>query len=98
MQLIETLEPVDFKNYLKQFDNTICGRHPIAVFLNVYFDFSSNLTLNKCIIFYQFQLVKYLNGKTNYDLKFVRYSQSSKCKNRRDSSVSYASASCITKS
>ena len=36
MQLIETLEPVDFKNYLKQYDNTICGRHPIAVFLNVY--------------------------------------------------------------
>lgn len=74
MQLIETLEPVDFKNYLKQYDNTICGRHPIAVFLN---------------------LVKFLNGKNKYGLKFVDYSQSSKCRNRRDSSVSYASASCV---
>jgi predicted class III extradiol MEMO1 family dioxygenase len=35
MDLIETLEPVDFKNYLKEFDNTICGRHPISVLLNV---------------------------------------------------------------
>ena len=35
MDLIETLEPVDFRNYLKEYDNTICGRHPISVFLNV---------------------------------------------------------------
>jgi MEMO1 family protein len=35
MQLIETLEPVDFKDYLKKYDNTICGNHPISVFLNV---------------------------------------------------------------
>ena len=37
MQLIESLDPVEFKNYLKQFDNNICGRHPISVFLNVSF-------------------------------------------------------------
>lgn len=35
MTLIESLEPVDFKKYLKDFDNTICGNHPISVFLNV---------------------------------------------------------------
>ena len=35
MELIENLDPVDFKNYLKQYDNTICGNHPISVFLNV---------------------------------------------------------------
>jgi predicted class III extradiol MEMO1 family dioxygenase len=47
MQLIETLEPVDFKNYLKQYDNTICGRHPIAVFLNVHdLSFLKNYTNN----------------------------------------------------
>jgi predicted class III extradiol MEMO1 family dioxygenase len=40
-------------------------------------------------------MVKFLNGKQNFNLKFVDYSQSSKCRNRRDSSVSYASASCI---
>jgi len=74
MALIETLEPVDFKNYLKQFENTICGNHPISVFLN---------------------LIKSLNPKPNMSLKFVDYSQSNKCKNRRDSSVSYASATLV---
>lgn len=39
MDLIETLEPVDFKNYLKQYENTICGNHPISVFLNVNYFF-----------------------------------------------------------
>lgn len=29
---------------------------------------------------------------TKFDLSFVRYAQSSKCKNDKDSSVSYASA------
>lgn len=75
MDIIETLEPVDFKNYLNKYDNTICGRHPISVLLN---------------------LVSYLKGKQNYDLKFTHYSQSSKCKNKRDSSVSYASASLVS--
>ena len=35
MELIEKLEPVDFKNYLREYDNTICGNHPISVLLNV---------------------------------------------------------------
>lgn len=76
MDLIETLEPTDFKNYLRKYENTICGRHPISVLLNI---------------------VKYLRNKkhSNFSLKFVDYSQSSKCKRKQDSSVSYASASLI---
>jgi len=37
MDLIENLNPVNFKNYLNATGNTICGRHPISVLLNVIF-------------------------------------------------------------
>lgn len=33
MDCIEDLNPTAFSDYLKKFDNTICGRHPIAVLL-----------------------------------------------------------------
>lgn len=35
MDIIETGDPDAFKQYLLQTDNTICGRHPISVFLHV---------------------------------------------------------------
>lgn len=34
MQIIESLDPVNFYQYLKTYRNTICGRHPISVMLN----------------------------------------------------------------
>merc|ERR1712172_350300 len=35
MTLIERHDPQAFTQYLRDFENTICGRHPIAVLLNV---------------------------------------------------------------
>jgi len=35
MDLIENLDAPGFANYLKKYGNTICGRHPIGVFLNM---------------------------------------------------------------
>ncbi|KAK1549993.1 hypothetical protein Q3G72_012041 [Acer saccharum] len=35
MDLIETGDPDAFKQYLLEYDNTICGRHPISVFLHM---------------------------------------------------------------
>lgn len=35
MDIIETLNPATFTEYLKKFGNTICGRHPIGVLLQV---------------------------------------------------------------
>lgn len=35
MDIIETGDPDAFKRYLLDTDNTICGRHPISVFLHV---------------------------------------------------------------
>ncbi|XP_013406636.1 protein MEMO1-like [Lingula anatina] len=34
MDLIESLNPMAFAEYLRKFGNTICGRHPIGVLLN----------------------------------------------------------------
>lgn len=34
MDLIEKMDPEGFANYLRDFQNTICGRHPIGVLLN----------------------------------------------------------------
>jgi predicted class III extradiol MEMO1 family dioxygenase len=35
MDIIETLNPSAFTDYLRKYGNTICGRHPIGVLLNV---------------------------------------------------------------
>lgn len=35
MELIEKLDPEPFSTYLRKYSNTICGRHPIGVFLQV---------------------------------------------------------------
>ncbi|KAI4374576.1 hypothetical protein MLD38_012557 [Melastoma candidum] len=35
MDIIETGDPDAFKRYLMEYDNTICGRHPISVFLHM---------------------------------------------------------------
>jgi len=35
MNIIERMDPAGFTHYLKQYGNTICGRHPIGVFLNM---------------------------------------------------------------
>ena len=35
MDAIEKLDPACFAEYLKNSKNTICGRHPIGVLLNV---------------------------------------------------------------
>ena len=35
MDIIERLDPASFTDYLKKYGNTICGRHPIGVLLQV---------------------------------------------------------------
>ncbi|MBA0835899.1 hypothetical protein Goarm_008149 [Gossypium armourianum] len=35
MDIIETGDADAFKEYLSEYDNTICGRHPISVFLHM---------------------------------------------------------------
>lgn len=36
MNIIENLNPTEFTKYLNKYGNTICGRHPIGILLQVY--------------------------------------------------------------
>ncbi|RVW53898.1 Protein MEMO1 [Vitis vinifera] len=46
MDIIETGDPDAFKRYLLEFDNTICGRHPISVFLHMLRNCSTKIKIN----------------------------------------------------
>lgn len=46
MDIIETGDAEAFKRYLQEFDNTICGRHPISVFLHMLKNCSTNISIN----------------------------------------------------
>ncbi|KAI8547418.1 hypothetical protein RHMOL_Rhmol07G0194100 [Rhododendron molle] len=45
MDIIETGDPEAFKHYLSEYDNTICGRHPISVFLHMLKNSSTKLKI-----------------------------------------------------
>lgn len=75
MDIIEILSPSHFTDYLRKYNNTICGRYPIGVMLNA---------------------VKVLQQQGyNMSFKFLKYAQSSQCRDMSDSSVSYASGSLV---
>ncbi|XP_062117609.1 uncharacterized protein LOC133831362 [Humulus lupulus] len=46
MDIIETRDPDAFTNYLLEYDNTICGRHPISVFLHMLRGCSTKIKIN----------------------------------------------------
>ncbi|KAI3973922.1 hypothetical protein MKX01_030498 [Papaver californicum] len=46
MDIIESGDPEAFKNYLSEFENTICGRHPISVFLHMVRNCSTKIKIN----------------------------------------------------
>nr|XP_015834515.1 PREDICTED: protein MEMO1-like isoform X2 [Tribolium castaneum] len=89
MNTIENLNPTEFSDYLKQYGNTICGRHVIGILLHVKQNGSQPLVL---INF--FQMVQNLIEETDQrpKLKFLKYAQSNQCVSMSDSSVSYAAA------
>ncbi|PIA42251.1 hypothetical protein AQUCO_02000012v1 [Aquilegia coerulea] len=46
MEIIETGDADAFKQYLTEFENTICGRHPISVFLHMLRNSSTKIKIN----------------------------------------------------
>lgn len=46
MDIIETGNAEAFKQYLSEFENTICGRHPISVFLHMLRNSDMNIKIN----------------------------------------------------
>jgi len=71
MEAIATLDPPVFTDYLKDTQNTICGRNPICVMLQAAEHF------------------RQMNNH-NHEMRFLKYSQSNKCRSANESSVSYA--------
>ncbi|VDI72254.1 MEMO1 family protein [Mytilus galloprovincialis] len=55
MDIIESLNPAQFTDYLKQYHNTICGRYPIGVLLNAVHTITKNGNGHKM----SFKFVKY---------------------------------------
>lgn len=87
MAAVESLDPSKFESYQQEFSNTICGRHPIAVLMNV----GCVICGWDCAYHGHLQAAAALMAEdANFRLSFVAYSQSSKCFKRSDSSVSYA--------
>jgi len=96
MTLIEGMDPIAFSTYLRKHKNTICGRNPILLLLEVretppiffvraHLTHAAPRTLSQTI-----QKLAPETGRGR--LEFVHYAQSSACKVPSDSSVSYASA------
>ncbi|THH06097.1 hypothetical protein EW145_g4321 [Phellinidium pouzarii] len=71
----------EFTAYLGRTKNTICGRHPIGVLLGALSALEGDGVDRSTD-----------NNMRKVTMKWVRYEQSSKCRNINDSSVSYASA------
>lgn len=95
MDIIETLNPSAFVEYLKRYNNTICGRHPIGVMLQVKKTYHKSEMYNP-LFFKNLQSVQALQSQGyRMSFKFLKYAQSSQCFNMSDSSVSYASGSLI---
>ena len=104
MEIIETLDHEGFTTYLKKYSNTICGRHPIGVFLGLYLNLRKNMSFFKNFELYILINSFFFSGAVNalrthgpngfsMQLKFRNYDQSNQCSGMRDSSVSYAAAS-----
>ncbi|KAF3936537.1 hypothetical protein ABW19_dt0200741 [Dactylella cylindrospora] len=81
---IETGSHDAFAGYLKETKNTVCGRHPIGVIM---------AGLEEVVKRRKEKGIEIGDGVGKF--KFVRYEQSSRCKELRDSSVSYASAFAV---
>jgi predicted class III extradiol MEMO1 family dioxygenase len=53
MEIIETGDPDAFKQYLQEYENTICGRHPISVLLHVSGSFFDDSTVTFYLVSFE---------------------------------------------
>lgn len=79
MKAIKDLKLESFTAYLRNYGNTICGRHPIGVLIGALEHLHSQGISGQV--------------KNKYSIKFLNYLQSSRCSHMYDSSVSYVAAS-----
>ena len=55
MKIIENLDGTEFQNYLSSTGNTICGRHPITLFLSI---------IEKTNLKYHLKFIKYAQSSS----------------------------------
>ena len=78
MDIIERLDAPGFTSYLKQYGNTICGRHPIGVFLNMVAELRAaaangyNMDL-KFLKYAQSSQVRVRDSHASARMKYVEY-------------------------
>jgi AmmeMemoRadiSam system protein B len=77
MSLIESGDPRAFASYLSEYNNTICGRHPISVLMHALEHTAGGGDTGAAAAF---------------ETRFTHYEQSTRVTDESDSSVSYASA------
>lgn len=91
-------KPSDFTQYLQQFGNTICGRHPIGVLLQVvHAQKAPACSLTTLWLIWiadrdRSWVQALQHTGTQHKIAFTKYDQSSQCTSISDSSVSYAAA------
>ncbi|ESN93520.1 hypothetical protein HELRODRAFT_103432 [Helobdella robusta] len=83
MKLIESLNHKKFHDYLNETHNTICGRHPIGILLAAIEEAQKQSSSSSGSSSSSSKPLK-------FDLKFINYEQSNRCRSMNDSSVSYA--------
>ena len=82
MDIIERLDPQGFTAYLKQFGNTICGRHPIGVFLNMVAEIRPSLTNGHTM---DLKFLKYAQSSQVSHLRMLLMTSSCYLQNGRNS-------------
>lgn len=75
MKAIKSFNLVQYNEYLRKYNNTICGKHPIAVLLSAVEHLNEQSKADPTV--------------PCFKIKFLKYAQSSQCLGMDDSSVSY---------
>jgi MEMO1 family protein len=73
MDLIEQLNPEPFVDYLRKYQNTVCGRHPISIFLQTI----AALRRQNCQLSMKFLRYAQSNQVTNQSDSSVSYASAS---------------------
>jgi len=97
MRVIESLDYGKFQEYMRRTKNTICGRHPIGVFMCALAEVRKAAEGRVKTVCVEDGVVpeEPVAERKIQRVRFVKYSQSGKVMNERESSVSYGSAFAV---
>merc|ERR1711988_374708 len=101
IKVFENQDLEGWYTYMNRYKNTICGRHPIGILLHL-LALSQDIEGQKQILEATLSTGKCIEASSSskisckqqpfFSVKLLKYSQSSECISRNDSSVSYVAA------